>query len=312
MASVIFTLGGVSLTIQCSKEEKMKVICLRYTKKIEKNINSLTFIYEGNRVNFELSFEQQANLIDKNNSEMHITVYLNEKDGIICPKCGEKIELNTKELNDIILTYNELKDSVKGIKYQIDNMIKSSLEEQVNVQLKNINIVINNINDDFAKNNERLKYLITKLNNFNYKNKTVLKGLKDIKSKDIKKIDKSQFKEEELEDPDCVESLNTLSVLEFKRDKYEEIRNKIDGRTPRELLQRIVKIKCKYQELENSLGDDISPQEYLTLLKVTFEHDKRLAEYFKQIGDFKKFELVNERLPLIVKETEELIVQMKL
>lgn len=261
----------------------------RYRKKIEKNINSLTFIYERNKVNFELSFEQQANLIDKNNSEMHISVYLNEKDGIICPKRGEKIELNTKELNDIILTYNELKDSVKGIKYQLDNMIKSSLEEQVNVQLKNINIVINNKNDVFAKNNERLKYLINKLNNINYKNKTVLKSLKDIKSKDIKKVDKSQFKEEELEDPDCVESLNTLSVLEFKRDKYEEIRNKIDGRTPRELLQRIIKIKCKFQELENSLGDDISPQEYLTLLKVTFEHDKRLAEYFKQIGDFKKF-----------------------
>jgi hypothetical protein len=68
----------------------MKVICLRYTKKIEKNINSLTFIYEGNKVNFELSFEQQANLIDKNNSEIHISVYLNEKDGIICPNVAKK------------------------------------------------------------------------------------------------------------------------------------------------------------------------------------------------------------------------------
>ena len=123
-------------------------------------------------------------------------------------------------------------------------------------------------------------------------------------------IDKSQFKEEELNDPDCLDCLNTLSVLQFKQNKYEEIRNKIDGRTPRELMQRIVRIKCKYQTLEESLGDEISPQDYLTLLKVTFDHDKKLAEYFKQIGDKEKFILVNERLPLIFKETEELMKQM--
>ena len=123
-------------------------------------------------------------------------------------------------------------------------------------------------------------------------------------------IDKSQFKDEELKDPDCIESLNTLMVLQFKQNKYEEIRNKIDGRTPRELMQRIIKIKCKIQSLENSLGDDISPQDYSNLLRVTFEHDKKLAEYFKQTGDKEKFILVNERLPLIFKELEELTKQM--
>ena len=123
-------------------------------------------------------------------------------------------------------------------------------------------------------------------------------------------IDKSQFKPEELNDPDCIDNLNTMAVLQFKHKKYEDIRNGIDGRTPRELMQRIVKIKCKMQSLENSLGDDISPQDYLTLLKITFDHDKKLAEYFKQIGDKEKFLLVNERLPLIVNETEELMKQM--
>ena len=124
-------------------------------------------------------------------------------------------------------------------------------------------------------------------------------------------VDKSQFTEEELKDPDCIACLNTLMVLKFKQEKYEEIRNKIDGRTPRELMQRIIKIKCKYQSIENSLGDEISPQDYSTLLKATFEHDKKLLEYFKQIGDKDKFQLVNERLPLIMKETEELMKQMK-
>ena len=123
-------------------------------------------------------------------------------------------------------------------------------------------------------------------------------------------IDKSQFNDEELKDPDCIDCLKTLSVLQFKQTKYEEISKKIDGRTPRELMQRIIRIRSKYKALENSLGEDISPQDYLALLKVTFDHDKKLADYFKQIGDKEKFILVNERLPLIFKETEELMKQM--
>ena len=123
-------------------------------------------------------------------------------------------------------------------------------------------------------------------------------------------VDKSQFSDEELKDPDCINCLNTLQVLEFKINKYEEIRNKIDGRTPRELMQRIVKMKCKMQNLTNSLGDDISPQDYLALLKTTFDHDKKLVDYFTQQKDAEKSKLVTERLPLILKETEELMKQM--
>ena len=123
-------------------------------------------------------------------------------------------------------------------------------------------------------------------------------------------IDKSEFKDEELEDPDCINCLNTLQVLEFKLNKYEEIRNKIDGRTPRELMQRIVKIKCKKNSLSEALGEEIGPEDYLALLKTTFAHDKKLADYFNQIKDAQKSKLVSERLPLLIKETEELMKQM--
>ena len=123
-------------------------------------------------------------------------------------------------------------------------------------------------------------------------------------------IDKSEFKEEELKDPDCIDNLNTLQVLEFKYNKYEQIRNKIDGRTPRELMQKIVKIKCKLQSLQDALGDEIGPQDYLVLLRTTFAHDKKLADYFNQQKDQEKSKLVSERLPLLIKETEELMKQM--
>lgn len=114
------------------------------------------------------------------------------------------------------------------------------------------------------------------------------------------------FKPEELEDPDLVENLNTLKVLRFKVDKYEEIRNQIEGRTPRELMEKISKMKAKIYSIENSLGEDITSQDYLYLLNVTFQHDKNLAKYFKQIGDEEKFKLVFERLPLIIEEKKEL------
>ena len=51
-ANVIFTLDGVNLTIQCTTEDKMKDICKNYSTKINKNMNSLLFLYEENEVNF--------------------------------------------------------------------------------------------------------------------------------------------------------------------------------------------------------------------------------------------------------------------
>jgi hypothetical protein len=123
-------------------------------------------------------------------------------------------------------------------------------------------------------------------------------------------IDKSEFSEEELKDPDCISNLKTLMVLDFKLKKYEEISKKIDGRTPKELMQRIVRIKCQKNSLNDALGDEIGPNDYLLLLKTTFEHDKKLASYFAQIKDSEKSKLVSERLPLLFKEMEELMKQM--
>ena len=124
-------------------------------------------------------------------------------------------------------------------------------------------------------------------------------------------IDPSEFTAEELKDPDDINSLNTMQVLEFKLKKYEAERDKIDGRCPRDLMQRIIKIKVKKQNLENSFGSEIGPQDYLALLVNTFNHDKKLATYFTQKKDAKNLQLVNERIPLIFKEIEELNKQIK-
>ena len=89
-ANVIFTLDGVDVTIQCSKEDKIKDICQKFANKVQKNINSLLFLYGGNQLNFLASFKDLA----KDKNEIKVLVYTNEdEDGFKCPRCGEKIKI---------------------------------------------------------------------------------------------------------------------------------------------------------------------------------------------------------------------------
>ena len=66
-------------------------------------MNSLLFLYEGNKVNFGLSFKEQTNLIDRKNNEMKVLVNKIGNNKFICPKYDEKINLNSEKLDEIIL-----------------------------------------------------------------------------------------------------------------------------------------------------------------------------------------------------------------
>ena len=135
-ANTIFYFEGREVIIQCSKNEKMKDICQRYANKINININSLIFLYGENQLNFNLNFNEQVNIIDKQKNEMKVLVYKNENNEYICPKCGEKIKLNIKEIDDIILSINNIKDAINGTKSLIENIIRISSDNSMNNQLK--------------------------------------------------------------------------------------------------------------------------------------------------------------------------------
>ena len=90
--NVVFTIDGCDITILCSKEEKMKDICQRCATKANININSLLFLYGGNRINFELRFKEQANSLDIDNNKMSILVYKSENEDS-CIRNSEKIKL---------------------------------------------------------------------------------------------------------------------------------------------------------------------------------------------------------------------------
>ena len=93
-AKTIFIFNGANITIQCTTNDKMRDICQNFSTKINKVMNSFIFLYGGNLVNLELSFNSQERKIDRENKEMRILVYNNEDEIFICPKCGEIIKLN--------------------------------------------------------------------------------------------------------------------------------------------------------------------------------------------------------------------------
>ena len=108
MAEVIFNYEGHNIIIQCNINDKMKNIINRFLIKIGKkeNDNNLIYIYDAKIVNYELTFTQQSNELDKNRNKMNIIVKSNNdinKDikeiiskDIICLECGENIFINIK------------------------------------------------------------------------------------------------------------------------------------------------------------------------------------------------------------------------
>lgn len=168
-AKAAFTFEGHNVTIQCSQNERMRIICQRYATKIGINLNSLLFLYGGNQLNLDLSFNEHANSIDKKNNVMNILVYKNESNDFACPKCGEKIKLNVEKFNNIILTNDKIKEAIKGIIFQIDNLINNRTISisNINIQLKNMNIILNTIKEDIKKNNMKFKNLLNDFVNIN-------------------------------------------------------------------------------------------------------------------------------------------------
>lgn len=157
-ANVIFTLDGVELTIQCTQNDIMKDICQNYANKITRNINTLVFLYGGNQLNFNLKFKDV--ITDKESNEMKILVYSNENDEFICPKCGEKIKLNTEKIDDIILSINNLNKTIDSAKLMLENVIKISTVNNVNVQLRWINIILDSLVEGVKKTKEKVKNLL--------------------------------------------------------------------------------------------------------------------------------------------------------
>ena len=108
MTEVEFILNGQSTNIQCNTNEKMEDIIKKYGTKTLINLNELNFIYKGDRLQIDSTFEEVASNIDKERKKMSILVISGEEDNeqnlnakkskyIICPECKENARISMKD-----------------------------------------------------------------------------------------------------------------------------------------------------------------------------------------------------------------------
>jgi len=132
MINLNFIYNEKAINIQCKREEYMKDIFKRYLKKINKDINDVFFIFNGNEINEELKLEE----INNKNNEIKILVndindtiienkeFFRQSKDIICPKCGEICLLNIKDYK-IILNQCKNKHKRENILFdEYDNLQK--------------------------------------------------------------------------------------------------------------------------------------------------------------------------------------------
>ena len=98
---IVFVFNGANTTVQCRTDEKMKDIFEKFQKKTEKNLNNLLFLYNGNKIEENLKFEEIVKNENSVNDKINILVYdmnsIIENDKIIksktivCKECKEQI-----------------------------------------------------------------------------------------------------------------------------------------------------------------------------------------------------------------------------
>ena len=109
MAEVDFIYKGNIINIQCNSNDKMKDIFQKFIIKAQINNNQLLYyLYQGNKINEDLTFEQIISSNDKEYNKIKILVnIINENDNkintlikskyIICPKCKENIRFKIED-----------------------------------------------------------------------------------------------------------------------------------------------------------------------------------------------------------------------
>ena len=161
MVEVIFMYDGKQIIIQCNVEDKMKDIINKFKSKIQNEDNNLYYIYNGDKINEELTFNQ---IINNKEEKINILVY-NSKNNenedrkeiisneIICPECKENILINIKNYKI------NLYDCKNG--HKIENMQLNEYENMQKIDFSKIicnecyKYNINNIyNEEFYICNE--------------------------------------------------------------------------------------------------------------------------------------------------------------
>ncbi len=306
----VFAFNNAYIPIECSKEEKMKDICQKYSIKIETNVNCLLFLYSGNKINFESKFIEQANPIDRENNEMNILVYKNDNDGFVCPKCGEKIKFNTDKINDIILNNNN--DSTF-----FENKNNNNIHNKRKINFKN-NLQIFNSSNNSSFNELSFNSSTNNNNNLEdfFSNKktgayNLLKKIKKSINNITTEIDSEKQKYEKIKRSLFLTKLNELNI---ESNLLEEQINKINT-----FIQRDIQIQEEnHKKKDNLLNLQLNIERQEKIIKSLNERsnylDKeeenlklKLEEMKKKLeSKTKKISINNKKLSLLIQKNNTL------
>lgn len=129
------------------------------------------------------------------------------------------------------------------------------------------------------------------------------------------KISPDLFTKVELNDPDDIDSLNTLKVIDLKIQKVDAQIAKVEGRIPMDIRQRKLKLSCKRNLIKQSIEEGtITLDQYTKIIVNQLAKDTKLSKYFKQTEQYEKQKLVDERIQALsieLKEANQLSKQPK-
>jgi len=154
MVEIEFTYNTLPTVIQCQKDECMKDICQRFANKVRIELSKVYFLYRGQTLDINQSFNKILKEDDKNSNRINILVYSSENNNfnnnlenskeIICSKCG----------NICLINFNEYKINISGCKNN-HNINGISLNEFQNFQKIDSSKIICN---DCKNNNKKTSY----------------------------------------------------------------------------------------------------------------------------------------------------------
>ena len=107
MVEVIFNYKGIETIIQCNKNDKMKEIINKFLIKIQNKGKNIYYLYDGDNIKENLTFNEQANKKDNERKKMKMLAFDKEENmnkktmvkskDIICPECKENALINIKD-----------------------------------------------------------------------------------------------------------------------------------------------------------------------------------------------------------------------
>ena len=136
MAQVEFIYNGNRTLIQCNPTDKMKDITQKFLLKCDKKQDKIYFLYDGDTLKEELTFNELVNDLDKNRNQMSVIVNdnqnidqdiptLKKSKNIICPECNENIRIS---IVDYKISLYECKN-----RHKMENILFNDFEKTQNI-----------------------------------------------------------------------------------------------------------------------------------------------------------------------------------